>query len=97
MKEERGKALFLRNDKWIGNVSNGTGKLVRGSTNVALPQRLHWIIAVNSLSFLPPMSIFLKKNSLAVQEDLNLLGQNNITCKAWKLWLNQAGPEDKKP
>ena len=42
-------------DKRIGGVSNGTGKLVYGTTNVVLPKCLHGIAAVNTLSSLPPI------------------------------------------
>lgn len=43
--EEGGKrnSVFQGNvsDKRIGSVSNGTGKLVYGTTNVVLPKRFH--------------------------------------------------------
>ena len=51
--EEGGKrnSVFQGNvsDKRIGSVSNGTGKLVYGTTNVVLPKRFHWMAAVNTL------------------------------------------------
>lgn len=95
---EKGSSVLKENvsDKWIGSVSNGTGKLVYGSTNVALAKHLHQIITVNTLHPCLPceFKIITIIIALAALEIIHLSGQNKHR-KAWRLWLSQ-GPEDKK-